>query len=59
MVPSALASQAERRYGGLKDQDRIFTNLYGEQDWRLKGAEKRVRVCGVCRVRVSTHCSPR
>lgn len=28
-------------YGGLKDQDRIFTNIYGEQDWRLKEAEKR------------------
>lgn len=25
-------------YGGLKDTDRIFTNLYGEQDWRLKDA---------------------
>lgn len=25
-------------YGGLQDQDRIFTNLYGEQDWRLKDA---------------------
>jgi NADH dehydrogenase (ubiquinone) flavoprotein 1 len=28
-------------YGGLKDQDRIFTNLYGEQDWRITDAEKR------------------
>jgi len=28
-------------YGGLTDQDRIFTNLYGEQDWRLKDAMKR------------------
>ena len=28
-------------YGGLKDQDRIFTNLYGEGDWRLKGAMSR------------------
>ena len=28
-------------YGGLKDADRIFTNLYGEQDWRLKDAQKR------------------
>lgn len=27
-----------RVYGGLSDQDRIFTNLYGEQDWRLKDA---------------------
>ena len=30
-----------RVYGGLKDQDRIFTNLYGEGDWRLPGAMKR------------------
>ena len=30
-----------RAYGGLTDQDRIFTNLYGEQDWRLKDALKR------------------
>lgn len=25
----------------LKDQDRIFTNLYGQHDWRLPGALKR------------------
>jgi NADH-quinone oxidoreductase subunit F len=25
----------------LKDQDRIFLNLYGQQDWRLKGAQAR------------------
>ena len=29
-------------YGGLKDQDRIFTNLYRDQDPLLKGALKRV-----------------
>ena len=28
-------------YGGLKDQDRIFSNIYGDQDWRIKDAEKR------------------
>jgi len=28
-------------FGGLKDQDRIFTNLYGRHDWRLKGAISR------------------
>ena len=22
----------------LQDKDRIFTNLYGHHDWRLKGA---------------------
>ncbi|SLN53529.1 NADH-quinone oxidoreductase subunit NuoF [Oceanibacterium hippocampi] len=25
----------------LKDSDRIFTNLYGQHDWRLAGAKKR------------------
>jgi hypothetical protein len=29
-------------HGGLKDQDRIFTNLYNEHDRGLKGAMKRV-----------------
>lgn len=29
------------KYGPLADQDRIFTNLYGRHDWRLKGAMKR------------------
>jgi NADH dehydrogenase (ubiquinone) flavoprotein 1 len=28
-------------YGGLKDEDRIFTNLYGEQSWRVEDAVKR------------------
>ncbi|XP_038051760.1 NADH dehydrogenase [ubiquinone] flavoprotein 1, mitochondrial-like isoform X3 [Patiria miniata] len=30
-----------KKYGPLKDQDRIFTNLYGRHDWRLKGAMSR------------------
>lgn len=30
-----------RVYGGLKDEDRVFTNLYGEHDFKLKGAVKR------------------
>jgi NADH dehydrogenase (ubiquinone) flavoprotein 1 len=25
----------------MSDEDRIFTNLYGRHDWRLKGALKR------------------
>jgi NADH dehydrogenase (ubiquinone) flavoprotein 1 len=25
----------------LKDEDRIFTNLYGRHDWKLAGALKR------------------
>lgn len=27
-----------RKTSGLTDDDRIFRNLYGQQDWRLKGA---------------------
>ncbi|MGZ9115100.1 MAG: hypothetical protein ACXW3K_10800, partial [Brevundimonas sp.] len=27
--------------GILEDKDRIFTNLYGLQDWGLEGAKKR------------------
>lgn len=30
-------------YGGLKDQDRIFTNLYGDNDAYIAGALKRVK----------------
>ncbi|KAI8870614.1 NADH dehydrogenase flavoprotein 1 [Ramicandelaber brevisporus] len=32
---------APRSYGGLKDEDRIFTNLYGRHDFGLEGAKKR------------------
>merc|ERR550539_1048406 len=28
----------KKTYGPLHDDDRIFTNLYGRHDWRLKGA---------------------
>ena len=28
-----------RHYGGLKDQDRIFTNAYSRHDHGLKGAQ--------------------
>jgi NADH-quinone oxidoreductase F subunit len=41
---SARASSAviaDINNGSLKDQDRIFTNLYGRHDWRLKGALER------------------
>lgn len=30
-----------RSYGNLKDQDRIFTNLYRDDDPFIKGALKR------------------
>lgn len=33
----------QTKFGDLKDEDRIFTNLYGRHDWRLKGALQRVR----------------
>jgi len=32
----------QTKFGDLKDEDRIFTNLYGRHDFRLKGALKRV-----------------
>lgn len=35
------APPAKSKYGPLADQDRIFTNLYGRHDWRLKGALSR------------------
>ncbi|NXE00370.1 NDUV1 dehydrogenase, partial [Chaetorhynchus papuensis] len=28
-------------FGSLRDEDRIFTNLYGRHDWRLQGALRR------------------
>lgn len=45
-VPAARAlsdpaEQPIRAYGGLKDQDRIFTNLYGDGDWGIEGALQR------------------
>jgi len=39
----------QTKFGDLKDEDRIFTNLYGRHDWRLKGALQRVR-CAICSV---------
>ena len=44
-APAAAAQAAPkppRSYGNLKDEDRIFTNLYGRHDWKLKGAMQRV-----------------
>lgn len=40
-APKADEPAMTRVYGGLSDQDRIFTNLYGEQDWRIDAAMKR------------------
>jgi len=38
---SRLVTSEKSSYGGLKDEDRIFTNLYGRHDWKLKGALSR------------------
>jgi hypothetical protein len=35
------AAQPIRFYGGLKDTDRIFTNVYNDTDWGIEGALKR------------------
>lgn len=43
-VQSTAAAEApptKTQFGPLADQDRIFTNLYGRHDWRLKGALSR------------------
>lgn len=37
----AVDNATTRSHGGLKDEDRIFTNLYGKHDPFLKGAMKR------------------
>jgi hypothetical protein len=35
---------AKRQYGGLKDYDRIFTNLYKDDNSFIDGALKRVSI---------------
>lgn len=32
------STEQKTKYGPLHDDDRIFTNLYGRHDWKLKGA---------------------
>merc|ERR1712153_201052 len=36
-----VLGETDKYHGDLKDQDRIFTNLYGKQDVYLKGALSR------------------
>merc|ERR1711936_1203814 len=36
--PAPAPPPAKTTFGPLSDQDRIFRNLYGRHDWRLKGA---------------------
>jgi NADH dehydrogenase (ubiquinone) flavoprotein 1 len=38
---SPVAPPSSKSYGNLRDADRIFTNLYGFHDFKLKGALKR------------------
>ncbi|TIC00528.1 NADH-ubiquinone oxidoreductase [Wallemia mellicola] len=38
---ASVAEPPVRGYGGLRDQDRIFTNLYDRHDFGLKGAMSR------------------
>uniref|UniRef100_A0A8R1IS19 NADH dehydrogenase [ubiquinone] flavoprotein 1, mitochondrial n=1 Tax=Caenorhabditis japonica TaxID=281687 RepID=A0A8R1IS19_CAEJA len=38
---NAQVKQEKTSFGNLKDSDRIFTNLYGRHDYRLKGALSR------------------
>ena len=35
------APPPKTKFGPLADEDRIFRNLYGRHDWRLKGAMAR------------------
>ena len=35
------ATQTKTKFGPMADADRIFTNIYGRHDWRLKGAMQR------------------
>lgn len=39
--PGTPPKQTKTKFGPLKDQDRIFTNLYGRHDFKLKGAMTR------------------
>lgn len=44
LTPKRLNSSdacPKTKFGPLHDSDRIFNNLYGRHDWRLKGAMKR------------------
>lgn len=41
---SVPAGQPKKVHGGLKDQDRIFTNIYRDGDPFIDGALKRVNI---------------
>merc|ERR1712037_752101 len=42
LIPSrGQATQTKTKFGPMADADRIFTNIYGRHDCRLKGAMQR------------------
>lgn len=41
LARSSVSAVQTRSYGDLKDEDRVFKNLYGQGDWGLKGDMKR------------------
>ncbi|XP_074600648.1 NADH dehydrogenase (ubiquinone) 51 kDa subunit [Brevipalpus obovatus] len=41
MFSTATSTPTKSKCGPLSDEDRIFTNLYGKHDYRLKGAQSR------------------
>ena len=40
-TPQKEEKPQKTKFGPLKDEDRIFTNLYGRHDWTIKGAMAR------------------
>ena len=42
-TPPKKPAEPQRKHGNLSDKDRIFTNIYRDQDPFIKGALKRVR----------------
>lgn len=41
VLASAYSTAVKTHYGGISDDDRIWQNLYGRDDWRLEGALRR------------------
>ena len=45
--PGGVSTPPPRKHGGLKDTDRIFTNLYRDGDPFIEGALKRVIIFNI------------
>jgi len=43
-IVSRFATTTNKTYGGLKDADRIFTNVYKDSDPYIQGALRRVTI---------------